>query len=152
MLFIKIAAEGFESLLLNAGDITPGNVQSICYFALCQRKIAIKSIAQSENVLFTRAQMILQDAIHLLALQVQIDIIEDIALVRYHIAPCDTVSVFVDINGIAQVQIMGRFLFVTKMHKDFIFNTAAGVCSKFRTFAEIKAGYRFNQADGTDGD
>ena len=82
----------------------------------------------------------------------QIDGIQNVYVVGDDIVESNAVSVFININGIAEVYVISGFLFAAKIHQDFIFNTSASISSEFGSFCIIKAGNRFDQTDGADGD
>lgn len=50
----------------------------------------------------------------------QIDGIQNVYVVGDDIVESNAVSVFININGIAEVYVMSGFLFAAKIHQDFI--------------------------------
>ena len=94
----------------------------------------------------------LDEAIHLLALQAQIHIVQNVDVVGEHVAPCDTVAVLVGVNGVAEIEVMGGLFPAAEMHEDLIFNTPAGISGELGPLAVIKGGHRLDEPDGADGD
>ena len=137
--------------LVAALYIAPRNVQLLCHFPLGKGLSAVETVAQGEDGLLPFWEE-LDKAIHLLALQAQVHIVQNVDVVGEHVAPCDAVAVLVSVDGVAEIEVMGRLLPAAKMHEDFILNTPAGISGELGPLAVIKGGHRLDEPDGADGD
>ena len=112
---------------------------------------AVETVAQGEDGLFPFWEK-LDEAIHLLALQAQIHIVQNVDVIREYVAPCDAVAVLVSVDGVAEIEVMGGLFPAAKMHEDLILNTPAGISGELGPLAVIKGGHRLDEPDGSDRD
>ena len=99
--------------------VAPRNIQLLCHFPLGKGLSAVETVAQGEDGLLPFWEEF-DEAIHLLALQAQVHIVQNVDVVGEHVAPCDAVAVLVSVDGVAEIEVMGRLLPAAKMHEDLI--------------------------------
>lgn len=128
--------------LMAALYIAPRNVQLLCHFPLGKGLSAVETVAQGEDGLLPFGEEF-DEAIHLLALQAQVHIVQNVDVVGEHVAPCDAVAVLVSVDGVAEIEVMGRLLPAAKMHEDLIHYPCivAYLLPLFSTFCSLLEGF-----------
>ena len=112
-------------LLLNAGYIAPGDPQPVCHLLLGMGTLSAQPIPQAEQFPFPLVQALGNHLPQLFRPDGQVDLIEDIVLIRHDVHDGQGIAVLVGINGIVEVDILGCLFRARKyirisfsMHRD----------------------------------